>query len=155
MAVDDRRSEVDEFAVVVAGVFAHQFERGGVVELARACPVCVSEHVTAGALRAEVERARRAELRARSRARAGASRAAPVAFGHDDRPRRDLGGRYDRHSAGSVGTDKLTVAFTLRAASDADAIRSARLAAGKLAELLTDDAAAVDLSAVALVVRAL
>jgi hypothetical protein len=73
----------------------------------------------------------------------------------DDRLRRDLGGRYDRHSAGSVGTDKLTVTFTLRAATDADAIRSAGLAAGTLAELLTDDAAAVDLSAVALVVRAL
>ena len=73
----------------------------------------------------------------------------------DDRLRRDLGGRYDRHSARSVGTDKLTVTFTLRAATDADAIRSAGLAAGTLAELLTDDAAAVDLSAVALVVRAL
>ena len=73
----------------------------------------------------------------------------------DDRLRRDLGGRYDRHSAGSVGTDKLTVTFTLRAASDADAIRSAGLAAGTLAELLSEDAAAVDLSAVALVVRAL
>ena len=73
----------------------------------------------------------------------------------DDRLRRDLGGRYDRHSAGSAGTDKLTVTFTLRAASDADAIRSAGLAAGTLAELLTDNAAAVDLSAVALVVRAL
>ena len=73
----------------------------------------------------------------------------------DDRLRHDLGGRYDRHSAGSVGTDKLTVTFTLRAATDADAIRSAGLAAGTLAELLTDSAAAVDLSAVALVVRAL
>ena len=73
----------------------------------------------------------------------------------DDRLRRDLGGRYDRHSTGSVGTDKLTVTFTLRAATDADAIRSAGLAAGTLAELLTDNAAAVDLSAVALVVRAL
>ena len=73
----------------------------------------------------------------------------------DDQLRRDLGGRYDRHSAGSVGTDKLTVTFTLRAATDADAIRSAGLAAGTLAELLTDNAAAVDLSAVALVVRAL
>jgi hypothetical protein len=72
----------------------------------------------------------------------------------DDRLRRDLAGRYDRHSARSVGTDKLTVTFTIRAATDADAIRSAGLAAGTLAELLTDNAAAVDLSAVALVVRA-
>jgi hypothetical protein len=72
----------------------------------------------------------------------------------DDRLRDDLGGRYDRHSARSVGTDKLTVTFTLRAATHADAIRSAGLAAGTLAELLTDNAAAVDLSGVALVVRA-
>jgi hypothetical protein len=72
----------------------------------------------------------------------------------DDRLRRDLGGRYDRHSADSVGTDKLTVTFTLRAATHADAIRSAGLAAATLAELLTDNAAAVDLSGVALVVRA-
>jgi hypothetical protein len=72
----------------------------------------------------------------------------------DDRLRDDLGGRYDRHSARSVGTDKLTVTFTLRAATHADAIRSAGLAAGTLAELLMDNAAAVDLSGVALVVRA-
>ena len=72
----------------------------------------------------------------------------------DDRLRLDLGGRYDRHSARSVGTDKLLVTFTLRAATDADAIRSAGLAAGTLAELLTVNAAAVDLSGVALVVRA-
>jgi hypothetical protein len=72
----------------------------------------------------------------------------------DDRLRRDLGGRYDRHTADSVGTDKLTVTFTLRAATHADAIRSAGLAAGTLAELLADNAAAVDLSGVALVVRA-
>jgi hypothetical protein len=72
----------------------------------------------------------------------------------DDRLRADLGGRYDRHSADSVGTDKLTVTFTLRAATHADAIRSAGLAAGTLAELLTDNATAVDLSGVALVVRA-
>jgi hypothetical protein len=72
----------------------------------------------------------------------------------DVRLRDDLGGRYDRHSAESVGTDKLTVTFTLRAATHADAIRSAGLAAGTLAELLTQHAAAVDLSSVALVVRA-
>jgi hypothetical protein len=72
----------------------------------------------------------------------------------DDRLRNDLGGGYDRHSAESVGTDKLTVTFTLRAATHADAIRAAGLAAGTLAELLTEHAAAVDLSGVALVVRA-
>jgi hypothetical protein len=72
----------------------------------------------------------------------------------DDRLRIDLGGRYDRHTTQSAGTDKLTVTFTLRAATHADAIRSAGLAAGALAELLTDKAAAVDLSGVALVVRA-
>ena len=72
----------------------------------------------------------------------------------DDRLQNDLGGRYDRHSAQSAGADKLTVSFTLRAATHADAIRSAGLAAGTLAELLTANAAAVDLSGVALVVRA-
>jgi hypothetical protein len=72
----------------------------------------------------------------------------------DDRLRQDLGGSYDRHSTDSVGTDKLTVTFTLRAATHADAIRSAGVAVGTLAELLTDNAAAVDLSGVALVVRA-
>jgi hypothetical protein len=72
----------------------------------------------------------------------------------DDRLRRDLSSRYDRHSTGSVGTDKITVAFTLRAASDAGAIRSAGLAAGTLAEILSDNAVAIDLSGVALVVRA-
>jgi hypothetical protein len=72
----------------------------------------------------------------------------------DDRLRADLGGRYDRHSAQSVGTDKLTVTFILRAATHADAIRSAGLAAGTLAELLIDHAARVDLAGVALVVRA-
>jgi hypothetical protein len=73
----------------------------------------------------------------------------------DDRLRSDLAARYDRHSADSVGTDKLTVTFTLRAATHADAIRSAGLAAGTLAELLSANAAAVDLSGVALVIRAL
>ena len=72
----------------------------------------------------------------------------------DDRLARDLGDRYDRHSADSVGTDKLIVTFILRAATHADAIRSAGSAAGTLAELLTDNAAAVDLSGIALVVRA-
>jgi hypothetical protein len=72
----------------------------------------------------------------------------------DDRLRVDLGSRYDRHTAQSVGTDKLTVTFTLRATTHADAIRSAGLAAATLAELLARSAAAVDLSGVALVVRA-
>jgi hypothetical protein len=72
----------------------------------------------------------------------------------DERLRGDLGSRYDRHNAQSAGTDKLTVTFTLRAATHADAIRSAGLAAGTLAELLTDNAAAIDLSGVVLVVRA-
>jgi hypothetical protein len=72
----------------------------------------------------------------------------------DDRLRGDLGGRYDRHRAQSVGTDKLTITFALRASTPADAIRSAGMAAGTLAELLTDNAAGVDLSGVALVVRA-
>jgi hypothetical protein len=72
----------------------------------------------------------------------------------DDRLRDDLGTRYDRHNAQSVGTDKLTFTFTIRAATDADAIRSAGLAAGTLAELLAHHGAAVDLSGIALVVRA-
>jgi hypothetical protein len=72
----------------------------------------------------------------------------------DDRLRDDLGGGYDRHSAQSVGTDKLTVTFILRAGTHADAIRSAGLAAGTLAKLLSDSAAGVDLAGVALVVRA-
>ena len=58
------------------------------------------------------------------------------------------------HAVQSVGTDKLTVTFTLRAATHADAIRSAGLAAGTLAEVLAHHDAAVDLSGVALVVRA-
>jgi hypothetical protein len=51
-------------------------------------------------------------------------------------------------------TDKLTITFILRAATHADTIRSAGLAAGTLAELLTDNRAAVDLSGVVLVIRA-
>ena len=73
----------------------------------------------------------------------------------DDRLRSELGGRYDRHTAASVGTDKLTVTFTLRANAHADAIRSAGLATGTLAELLSDHATPIDLSGVALVLRAL
>ncbi|MBE2319460.1 hypothetical protein DVA67_026030 [Solirubrobacter sp. CPCC 204708] len=72
----------------------------------------------------------------------------------DDRLREELGSRYDRHSAQSVGTDKLTVIFTLRAASSAAAIRAAGVAAAALVELLTDSGAAIDLSGIALVVRA-
>jgi hypothetical protein len=72
----------------------------------------------------------------------------------DDRLRADLGTRYDQHRAQSAGTDKLTVTFTLRASTPADAIRSAGLAAATLAELLAANTAAVDLSGVALIVRA-
>jgi hypothetical protein len=72
----------------------------------------------------------------------------------DERLRRDLGARYDKHSAQSAGTDKLTVSFILRAETHADAIRSAGLAAGALAEILADNRAAVDLSGLVLVVRA-
>ena len=72
----------------------------------------------------------------------------------DDRLRGELGDRYDRHRAESVGADKLAITFTLRAAAHADAIRCAGMAAGTLAELLTDNATGVDLAGVALVVRA-
>jgi hypothetical protein len=72
----------------------------------------------------------------------------------DDRLRGDLGNGYDRHTTQSAGTDKLTVTFILRAGTHADAIRSAGLAAGTLAELLAHSAAAVDLSSVVLIVRA-
>src|SRR4051794_14790412 len=73
----------------------------------------------------------------------------------DDRLRRELGDRYDRHRTECGGTDKLTITFTLRAPTHADAIRSAGMAAGTVAELLTDNAVGVDLSGVALVVRAI
>jgi hypothetical protein len=72
----------------------------------------------------------------------------------DDRLRAELGPRYDRHTAQSVGTDKLTVVFTLRAESPAAAIRTAGQAAATLVELLTDTGAAIDVSGLALVVRA-
>jgi hypothetical protein len=72
----------------------------------------------------------------------------------DERLRGELGPRYDRHSAESVGTDKLMVVFTLRAETPADAIRCAGLAAGMLVDLLTDTGAAIDVSGIALVVRA-
>ena len=72
----------------------------------------------------------------------------------DDRLRGELGDRYDRHRAESVGADKLAITFTFRAAAHADAIRCAGIATGTLAELLTDTATGVDLSGVALVVRA-
>jgi hypothetical protein len=71
----------------------------------------------------------------------------------DDRLQGDLGTGYDRHSASSVGTDKLTLTFTLRATTHADAVRSAGVAAGALVELLTNSEVAVDLSGIALVVR--
>ena len=72
----------------------------------------------------------------------------------DDRLRGELGERYDRHTAQSVGTDKLMVVFTLRAGSPGEAIRTAGLAAAALVELLTDTGAAIDVSGIALVVRA-
>jgi hypothetical protein len=72
----------------------------------------------------------------------------------DDRLRTELGRRYDRHSAQSAGTDKLTVTFTLRAGTPADAIRAAGLACATFLDLLTDTGAAIDVSGIALVVRA-
>jgi hypothetical protein len=72
----------------------------------------------------------------------------------DDRLRRELGPPYERHQAQSVGDDKLTVVFNLRAGSPADAIRTAGVAAANLIELLTDTNAPLDLAGVALVVRA-
>jgi hypothetical protein len=72
----------------------------------------------------------------------------------DDRLRGELGPRYDRHSAQSVGTDKLTVVFTLRAGTPAEAIRAAGMAAATLVDLLLDTEAAIDVSGIALVVRA-
>jgi hypothetical protein len=72
----------------------------------------------------------------------------------DDRLRLELGSRYDRHEARSAGTDKLTVTLTVRAESTAEAIRLAGAAAGTLVEILTTREAAIDLSGLALVVRA-
>ena len=72
----------------------------------------------------------------------------------DDRLRGELGSSYERHSAQSIGTDKLTVTFVVRAASPADAIRAAGVAAATLVEILTQTTAAVDVSGLALVVRA-
>jgi hypothetical protein len=72
----------------------------------------------------------------------------------DDRLRGELGPSYDRHNTESVGTDKLTITLTLRAATPADAIRAAGSAAGALVEILTNSGAPIDLSGLALVVRA-
>ena len=72
----------------------------------------------------------------------------------DDRLRGELGPNYERHSAQSIGTDKLTVTFLLRAATPAEAIRAAGVAAAALIEILTQTTAAVDVSGLALVVRA-
>ena len=58
----------------------------------------------------------------------------------DVRLRDDLGDRYDRHNAQSVGTDKLTVTFTLRAETHADAIRAAGLAAPRSSSVLSEPA---------------
>jgi hypothetical protein len=73
----------------------------------------------------------------------------------DDRLRDELGPRYDRHGAQSVGTDKLMVVFTIRAVTPAEAIRSAGLAAATLIDVLTETGAAIDVSGLALVVRAM
>jgi hypothetical protein len=73
----------------------------------------------------------------------------------DDRLRSELGPRYDRHSAQSVGTDKLMVVFAIRAETAAEAIRSAGIAAATLIDVVTDAEAAIDVSGIALVVRAL
>lgn len=72
----------------------------------------------------------------------------------DDRLRTELGRAYERHTAQSVGLDKLTVVFALRAGTPSDAIRTAGHAAATLVELLTDAGAALDLAGIALVVRA-
>jgi hypothetical protein len=72
----------------------------------------------------------------------------------DDRLAAELGARYDRHRAESAGTNKLTVTFTLRAETPAAALRGAGIAAGALAEILTRHAVPIDLTGVALVVRA-
>jgi hypothetical protein len=72
----------------------------------------------------------------------------------DERLRHELGRRYDHHRAQSVGDDKLTVAFALRADTPADAIRTAGAATAMLVELLTETKAAIELAGVALVVRA-
>jgi hypothetical protein len=72
----------------------------------------------------------------------------------DDRLRQELGRPYEHHRAQSVGTDKLTVVFALRAETPAQAIRTGGLAAATLVEILTDAKAALDLAGIALVVRA-
>ena len=72
----------------------------------------------------------------------------------DDRLRAELGACYERHGAQSVGADKLTVVFVLRASSPAQAVRVTGLAAATLLELLTETHAAIDVSGIALVVRA-
>ena len=72
----------------------------------------------------------------------------------DDRLRGELGPNYERHSAQSIGTDKLTVTFLLRAATPAEAIRAAGVAAAALVEIITQTTAAIDVSGLALVVRA-
>lgn len=72
----------------------------------------------------------------------------------DDRLRTELGRLYERHRTQSIGDDKLTVVFALRAGTPADAIRTAGLAAATLIEILTATGVALDLAGVALVVRA-
>jgi hypothetical protein len=72
----------------------------------------------------------------------------------DDRLRGELGPSFERHSAQSIGSDKLTVTFVIRADSPADAIRGAGVAAAALVEILTQTTTAIDVSGLALVVRA-
>lgn len=72
----------------------------------------------------------------------------------DDRLRQGIGRAYEHHRAQSVGEDKLTVIFAFRAGTPAEAIRIAGLAGSTLVEVLTETEAALDLSGIALVVRA-
>src|SRR3954469_15601418 len=72
----------------------------------------------------------------------------------DDRLRKELGQLYEHHRAQSVGPDRLASVLALRPATPAEAIRTAGLAAATLVEVLTDAEAALDLSGIALVVRA-
>jgi hypothetical protein len=72
----------------------------------------------------------------------------------DDRLAAELGACYDRHRAESAGANKLIIAFAVRAATPADALRAAGTATAAVAEILSECALPVDLSGVALVIRA-
>ena len=71
----------------------------------------------------------------------------------DDRLREALGQGYDRHSASSAGADKLTVDFVLRVHCRRRAAVG-RHRGGLLAEPPIAHSAAIDMSAMALVIRA-